>query len=479
MTALRASVIGSGPNGFAAAITLAEAGHDVTVLEAQAEIGGGVRSAELTLPGYIHDVCSAIYPFGRTSAFFAREQQALQRHGLRWVEPRYAIGHPLDGQPAVLLEREIAATVAGFDDAHDAAAYRSLLEPVVSRWSDLMPHLLTSFHVPLNPLTALRMARFGLRAVQPAARVVRRFRGERARALFAGAAAHAILPLDEAVSAATALIMLATAHVDGWPMVAGGAGNLSAALAARLEELGGRVEVNHEIASLADLRDTDVAVFDVMPESLAKICTGQLPAGYAKRVASYRHGAAVFKLDIALDGPPPWADARLLDAGTVHVGGTFEEIAASERAVGDGHVPERPFVMLAQQSLFDPTRAPAGGHTVWAYCHVPNGSSADMTEPILGQVERFAPGFRDRILATTVTRPADLQARNANYVGGDIGGGRFDLGQLFARPARPLDPYSTPNRRIYLCSAATPPGPGVHGMSGYNAALSALRRLDR
>jgi phytoene dehydrogenase-like protein len=477
MTRRTAVVVGSGPNGLAAAITLAESGHRVTLFEAQPDIGGGVRSAELTLPGYIHDVCSAIYPFGRISPFFAGQAGALERHGLRWIEPRYSIGHPMDDGNAVFVERDVDATAAGLDDEHDARAYRTLVAPIVDHWAELSPHLLTSFNVPLNPVTALRMARFGLLAVQSAVRVAGRFRGPRARALFAGAAAHAILPLDEPVSAATPLLMLASAHVDGWPMVGGGAGKLSQALAARLVALGGEIRTDTRIGAYEDLPRHDVAFFDVMPRALVRICGDRLSPGYRQRLDGYRHGAGVFKLDIALDGAPPWTDRRLLEAGTVHLGGTLEEIAAGERAVGDNRIADRPFVMLAQQSVFDPGRAPAGRHTVWAYCHVPNGSDADMTEPILGQIERFAPGFRSRVLAITRTGPADLQAHNENYVGGDIAGGRFDLRQLFTRPARPLDPYSTTNRRIYLCSSATPPGPGVHGMSGYHAAISAMHRV--
>jgi phytoene dehydrogenase-like protein len=472
----RAVVVGSGPNGLAAAITLAEAGLKMTVLEAESEIGGGVRSAELTMPGFIHDVCSAIYPFGRISQFFAREQAGLHEHGLRWVEPRYAIGHPLDDQPAVLLERDLDATVAGFADERDADAYRALLRPLVDNWDELGPHLLNSFNVPLNPVVALRMARFGVQALQSATRLAGRFRGHRARALFAGAAAHAILPFDEPISGATPMIMLATAHLDGWPMPAGGAGRLSAALASRLTSLGGGIETGARVDDYAQLPEHDIVLFDTMPEAMARICGEALRPRYREHVSRYRHGSAVFKLDIALDGPPPWKDARLLEAGTIHVGGSFEEIAASERSVDDGKPSQRPFVMVAQQSLFDPSRAPEGKHTIWAYCHVPNASSVDMTQPILDQLERFAPGFRSRIIAMAVSTPADIQARNANYVGGDIAGGRFDLGQLFSRPARPLDPYSTTNRRIYVCSAATPPGPGVHGMSGYHAAMRALRR---
>ena len=474
MSALKVVIVGSGPNGLAAAITLAEAGCHVTVLEAQPEIGGGVRSAELTLPGYIHDVCSAIYPFGRISPFFAAHRAALERLGLRWVTPPWAIGHPLDDQPAVFLTGGVDETARGLNG--DGPAYRSLIGPVAEHWGALAPHLLSSFNVPLNPIVALRMARFGWHALQSAERVARRFHGVRARALFAGAAAHAILPLDEKVSAATALMMLASAHVDGWPLVAGGAGMLSAAMAARVRELGGRIETSAPVRRLGDLPAHDLVVFDTMPSAMAALGGERLTAGYRSKLDRYRHGPGVFKLDLALDGPIPWRDERLLAAGTVHLGGTFEEIARSEAEVGNGRIPEAPFVLLAQQSLFD-RRAPEGHHTVWAYCHVPKSSIDDMTEPILRQIERFAPDLRDRILEVARMSPAELELHNANNIGGDIAGGRFDLGQLFNRPARPLDPYSTPDPRIFICSSATPPGPGVHGMGGYHAAVSALRRL--
>ena len=467
--------MGSGPNGLAAAITLARAGQRVTLLEAVDSVGGGARSAELTLPGFVHDVCSAIYPFAELSPFF--KSVDLAARGLRWLVPPLAIGHPLDDGTSVVLERDLEATALGFGNQHDADAYRSLLGPLVEHLDELLPHLLAPFHVPLRPVLALRMAAFGLTAIQSATQVGRRFHGERARALWAGASAHAILPLTEPLSAATGLIMLATAHAGGWPIPEGGAGRVSGAMAEEFRALGGQIETGRRVDRLSDLPEHEIAMFDVAPTALARIARDSLPAGYARRLERYRYGAAAFKLDIALDGPVPWRDERLLEAGTVHLGPTLEDIARSELDASNGLHSPRPFVLLAQQSLFDGTRAPAGKHTVWAYCHVPNGSAVDMTEPVLRQVERFAPGFRERILAQVATGPAEMEEANANYVGGDIACGRFDMGQLFTRPSwRILDPYSTPNHRLYLCSAAAPPGPGVHGMSGHNAARSALRR---
>ena len=470
-----AVVVGSGPNGLAAALTLARAGRSVHVIEAAGTIGGGTRSAELTLPGFIHDVCSAIHPFGRTSPFFAGLGDALERQGLTWLEAPVAIGHPLDDGTAVLAWRDLEATAAGL--GVDARAYRSLLGPIARHWQGLLPDVLAPFHIPRSPLRAAGLAHFGFDALQPASLVARRFHGERARALFAGASAHSIIALSEPLSAAAGLLMLASAHADGWPFPAGGAGRIPEALGAEIRRLGGTIETGREVRTLADLPAHRVALFDTAPRGLVAIAGDRLPAGYRRRLEGFRHGAGVFKVDLALDGPVPWRAEGLMQAGTVHLGGAFEEIAASEAAVARGQVPERPFVLLVQQSLFDPSRAPAGKHTVWAYCHVPNGSTVDMTEPILAQVERFAPGFRDRILGMHVLGPAALEAYNANDVGGDIGGGRVDLRQLFTRPVLRRDPYSTPDPSLFLCSASTPPGGGVHGMCGALAARSALRRL--
>ena len=475
--AVDAVVIGSGPNGLAAAITLAREGRSVTVLEAADTPGGGVRSAERTLPGFIHDTCSAVHPFGRISPFLAGLD--LTRHGLRWVEPRWSIAHPLDDGTAVLVERDVGATADRLGGA-DGAAYRGLFGPLVDGWPTLQRDVLAPFHVPLRPDRALALARFGWPAIQSAARLARRFDGQRARALIGGAGAHSILALTEPVSGAAALVMLASAHADGWPFPAGGAARLTEALVAELEGHGGTVVTGAAVARMDDLPLHRAALFDVSPRSLAAIARNRLPGAYRRRLERFRHGPGVFKLDLALDGPIPWRATGVAEAGTVHLGGTFEEIARAEGAVANGSMPERPFVLLVQHTPFDPTRAPAGGHTAWAYCHVPNGSTVDMTEPILDQVERFAPGFRDRVVGISALDPAELEAYNPNYVGGDIAGGRSDLLQLFTRPSlRLFDPYATPDPAIYLCSASTPPGGGVHGLPGWYAAQSALRRLDR
>ena len=474
--AVDAVVVGSGPNGLAAAITLARAGLRVTVLEAADEPGGGSRSAELTLPGFVHDVCSSIHVFGRISPFFADLQPALAAHGLRWIRPPAALGHPLDDGSAVLLRGDVDETARGLGG--DGDAYRDLFGWMVDAAPTLLPDLLGPFHVPLSPPRALRMARFGLLGLQPATRVARRFRGDAARALFAGIAAHSILPLTEPVSAAAGLVLGAAAHVDGWPFPEGGAGMLPRALVAELEALGGRVETGRRVASADELPPHRIALFDTSPGGLAGIAGDRLPAGYRRRLEGFRHGPGVFKLDLAIDGPIPWRAPELLDAGDRpprwHARGDRPRRGRGRRRPRPGSA-----VRAADPaSLFDPTRAPTGRHTVWAYCHVPNGSTVDATDRIVGQIERFAPGFRDRILASAATGPARIEAANANNVGGDIAGGRFDLRQLFTRPSlRILDPYSTPNPAIYLCSASTPPGGGVHGVSGMLAARSALRRL--
>jgi phytoene dehydrogenase-like protein len=475
-TEVDAVVVGGGPNGLAAAIEVARRGYSVTVIEAASTVGGGSRSAELTLPGFVHDVCSSIHVFGRTSPFMVAAN--LEARGLRWIDPPAALGHPLDDGTAVMIRGGVDRTAAGLGDKADADAYRRLFSPLVEAWESLLPDLLGPFHVPLAPKRAIRLARFGWQGIRPATRIARRFRGVRARALLGGAMAHSIIGLNEPISAAAGLVLLGGAHADGWPFPEGGAARLPELMADELRALGGSIVLGRRIGRHDELPAHRVALFDVMPKHLAAIAGAKLPAGYRRALERYRHGAGVFKVDLAIEGIIPWKAAELVDAGTVHLGGTFEEIARSEAAIARGQAPDRPFVLLTQTSQFDRTRAPEGRNTVWAYCHVPNGSDVDMTEPILRQIERFAPGFRERILATAVSGPAMLEVYNPNNVGGDIGGGRLDLGQLFTRPTRRfLDPYATPNRSIFLCSSATPPGGGVHGMCGFHAARSALSRL--
>jgi phytoene dehydrogenase-like protein len=468
-----AVVVGSGPNGLAAAIALARAGASVRVLEARDTIGGGMRTAELTLPGFLHDVCSGCHPMGEVSPWF--RSMPLEQHGLRWIHPPASVAHPLDGQPAVLLRRSLADTTADLGD--DARAYENLFAPFLRTPYELLGDLLGPLRVPRHPL---QMARFGLPGLLPATLFLRaRFRGARARALLAGCAAHSIMPLERPLTAAVGMIFALTGHLTDWPVAAGGSQAIGAALASYLCTLGGRIETGCMVRSPDDLPASRVVLFDTSPAQLADIVGPLLPAGYVRRLRRYRYGPGTFKLDWALDGPIPWRDPRCLEASTVHVGGTLEEIAAGEAAVWRGDHPERQFVMVVQQSQFDPGRAPAGKHTGYAYVHVPAGSTIDLTDQIERQIERFAPGFRDRILARHVMRSTDLQDDNPNYLGGAINGGVPDLGQFFTRPVARLDPYSTPNPRLFICSASTPPGAGVHGMCGFFAARSALRRLDQ
>jgi phytoene dehydrogenase-like protein len=466
-----AVVIGSGPNGLAAAIALAQAGVSVLVLEAHDEVGGGTRSAELTLPGFVHDVCSAVHPMGILSPFF--RTLPLAEHGLRWRHPRASVAHPMPDGPAVMLYRSLERTGEGL--GRDARAWSRLVGPFLDDPHALLGDVMAPLRVPDHPL---RMLRFGLRAALPASLFARLwFRGERARALFAGCAAHSILPLGQPLTSALGALFAITAHVEDWPVAEGGSSAISRALASLLRSLGGRIETGHRVERLGQLPDARVVLFDTSPEQLARIAGDALPAGYRRRLARYRYGPGVFKLDWALDGPIPWRDPACREASTVHVGGTLEEVCASERDMYRGRHAEKPFLILCQQSECDPTRAPAGRHTGYAYCHVPHGSTVDRTGAIERQVERFAPGFRDRILARHAMTAADFERYNPNYKGGAITGGVADALQLWNRPVTRLDPYSTPNPRLFLCSAATPPGGGVHGQCGWWAARSALRRL--
>lgn len=462
-------VVGSGPNGLVAAITMARAGRRVLVLEARDTPGGGVSSAALTLPGFTHDLGSAVHPFGVASP--ALRGLPLAARGLRWIHPPAPVAHPLDGGRAVTLERAIAATAAGL--GRDGAAYARLMAPVVRGWERVAPAALGPLRWPRHPVA---LARFGLRALWPAALLARAlFRDEPARALFAGIAAHACLPLERSPSAAIGLVLGAIGHAYGWPIPAGGAQAIADALVAHLRSLGGEVVTGAHVRSLDELPPARAVLCDVAPARLLDLAGDRLPPAYRRALGRYRHGPGVFKLDWALEAPIPWASPACGRAATVHLGGTLDEIAAAERAPWAGEAHPRPYVLLAQPSRFDPARAPAGRHTAWAYCHVPRGSTADMAAAIEAQVERFAPGFRARILARSAMGPAQLEALNPNLVGGDITGGVSDLAQLFTRPTWSLTPYRTPAPGLYLCSASTPPGPGVHGLCGLHAARTALR----
>lgn len=465
-----AVIVGSGPNGLAAAITLATAGRRVLVIEGRETIGGGTRSAALTLPGFVHDVCSAIHPLGVASPFF--RDLPLAKHGLAWVFPPAAIAHPLDDGSAILVERSVEATAAQLGP--DAAAYRRLLGPLAADWRNVLAEMLGPLRFPRHPLSLLR---FGPPALLPAASLARLlFRGDRARALFAGMSAHAIMPLEWPATAAFGLVLGILAHAVGWPMARGGSQQIADSLAAHLRSLGGEIVTGQWVGRMDDLPAAAATLFDVTPRQLESIAGDRLPATYRRKLRGYRYGPGVFKVDYALDGPAPWRAAACLRAGTVHLGGTLDEIAASERAIWQGEHAAHPYVLFVQQTPFDPTRAPAGKHTAWAYCHVPHGSTVDMTAAIEAQIERFAPGFRDRILARSTLNAAEMAAYNPNYIGGDINGGVQDLRQLFTRPVASRSPYTTPASGIFLCSSSTPPGGGVHGMCGYFAAQAAQRR---
>ncbi len=469
---LDAVVIGAGPNGLAAALTLARAGRSVRVYEAADTIGGGTRTQELTLPGFRHDVCSTILPLTAASPFFRTVD--LGARGVELVHPDAPVAHALDGGRAAVLERSVATTAGGLGEPHDAKAWRSLFGPLTRDAGKLSGELLRPIvHLPRHPLA---LARFGLPALRSTTGLTRgRFRGDAAAALFAGLAAHAMLPLDRPLSASFGLVLGAYAHAVGWPMIRGGSSAVADALAAEIGALGGEFVVGQRITSIDELPRSRVVVFDTTPTALAAIAGDRLPARTRRGYEAFRYGPGVFKVDWALDGPVPWTADGLRRAATVHLGGTVDDIAASEAEVAAGRHPDRPFTLLVQYHPWDTSRAPEGRTTAWAYCHVPNGSDVDMTGRIEAQVERFAPGFRDRILARSTHSPAQMEAHDANYVGGDINAGVSDIRQLFFRPIPALDPYHA-GPGLYLASSSTPPGGGVHGMSGYLAARSALRR---
>jgi phytoene dehydrogenase-like protein len=464
-----AVVIGAGPNGLAAAITLAQAGRSVIVYEAHTIAGGGARSCELTLPGYLHDVCSAIYPLAVGSPFF--RSLPLAQHGLQWIHPPAPLAHPLDDGTAVIIERSIDATAANLAD--DAACYGRLLDYFCARWDGLAVDLLGPPRLPRRPWA---LARFGFLGVRSAANFDRRyFTGVRARALFAGLAAHSMLPLEALGSAAFGLVLAMAAHSVGWPVARGGAQSLADALISYARALGVEIVTRRRIGALSELPKARAVLCDVTPRQLLALAEHALPDSFQRRLQNYRYGMGAYKVDWALSAPVPWRAAECARAATVHIGGTLEEIVLSERAAAHGEACERPFVLVAQPSLFDSTRAPPGKHTLWGYCHVPHGSSQTMLDRIESQIERFAPGFRDIVLARHTMGPAGLEQRNANLVGGDINGGAADLSQLFLRPSWRM--YGTPVKGLYLCSASTPPGGGVHGMCGYFAARRALSEM--
>ena len=461
-------VVGAGPNGLAAAIVLAQAGKSVAVFEANEEIGGGVRSAALTLPDFVHDICSAVYPLAIGSPFF--RSLPLAQHGLEWIQPPAALAHPFDDGTAIVVERSISETAAQL--AFDANSYEKLVGQFAADWDNLSHDLVGPIRWPNHPL---KVVQFGILALQPAKRFAeRRFRHERTQALFAGLAAHSMLPLENWGTAAFGLVLGITAHALGWPIVRGGAQRLSDALTSYLRSLGGKVFCQHPVKSLSDLPPSRVILCDVTPRQLLGIAGARLPSKYRETLKNYFYGMGAFKIDWALSAAVPWRARECSRAATVHLGATLAEIARSERLAWHGFQPDNPFVLLVQPSLFDDSRAPPGKHTLWAYCHVPNGSGFDMTARIESQIERFAPGFMQTILARRVSSPADLERRNANLVGGDINGGAASLQQLFFRPTRRL--YSTPDPSLYICSSSTPPGGGVHGLCGYFAARAALRR---
>ncbi len=463
-----AVVVGSGPNGLAAAILLQQNGLSVLLVEGKDTIGGGMRSAELTLPGFIHDVCSAIHPLAAASPFF--QTLPLKEHGLEYIYPDIAAAHPFDNGSAASLKHSIGETAGQF--GIDATTYSQLVSSVVNDWPAIASDVLGPMHYPKHPLA---MARFGLKALQSLTGITRGFNTEEAKGFFAGMGAHSMQPLNKPTTAAVALVLTVAGHLGGWPLPKGGSQQIADSLASYFISLGGKIETNTYITSLDQLPSANAVLFDVSPQQLLQIAGHKFSNIYRWQLERYRYGMGVFKVDWALDGPIPFRAEECRQAGTIHIGNTLTEIAAAEQQVWQGGHPEKPFVLLTQQSLFDPTRAPEGKHTGWAYCHVPNGSTVDMTDAIEKQVERFAPGFRERILARNTINSTQMQEYNPNYIGGDINGGVIDIGQLFTRPALRWSPYKTSAKGLYICSASTPPGGGVHGMCGYYAGKRALK----
>ena len=465
-----AIVVGSGPNGLTAAITLQQKGLSVLIVEAKNTIGGGLRSAELTIPGFQHDICSAIHPLAVASPFFS--SLPLHEHGLTFIQPKIAVAHPLDDGKSAVLSNSVEET-AGLLGS-DKNSYLKLIEPITKQWDALLPELLAPLHFPKDPVN---FAKFGLKALQPATWIANKFESREAKALWAGMAAHSIQPLSNLTTSAIGLVLMTAAHKQGWPIPKGGSQSLANALASYFMSIGGEIKTDFLVKSLDQLPSTKAILFDITPRQLLEIAGHRFSNIYKWQLEKYRYGMGVFKVDWALDGKIPFTSEQARDAGTLHLGNTFAEIAASELATSKGKHPEKPFVLLAQQSIFDDTRSPKGKHVVWGYCHVPNGSTKDMTDVIEKQVERFAPNFKERILARHTFNTVQLEEYNPNYIGGDINGGIIDLGQLFTRPALRYSPYRTSEKGLYLCSSSTPPGGGVHGMCGFHAAQRAWKDI--
>lgn len=465
-----AVVVGSGPNGLSAAIVLQHAGLSVLIIEGKETIGGGLSSAELTLPGFIHDVCSAIHPLAAGSPLFTK--LPLDKHGLEYVYPAFAAAHPFDDGSAAILKGTVEQTAYGL--GIDNSIYSELLSPLVRSWPGMAPDVLGPLRFPKHPID---MAAFGLNALQSASSLAGRFKTQQGRGLFAGMAAHSIQPLTNLATSAIGLVLLATGHIQGWPAPLGGSVKIADALASYFLSLGGKIQTALPVRTMNDIPSAKAILFDLTPKQILDIAGERFSPLYKWQLKRYRYGMGVFKIDWALDGPIPFTSPDARQAGTVHLGNTFEEIASNEFLTSQGQIVEKPFVLLAQQSLFDKSRAPEGKHTAWAYCHVPNGSTVDMTKAIEDQVERFAPGFKDLILAKHTMNTKEIEAYNPNYIGGDINGGIIDIGQLFTRPVISLSPYRTSAKGIYICSSSTPPGGGVHGMCGYHAAKQTLKDI--
>lgn len=465
-----AIIVGSGPNGLAAAILLQQNGLSVLLLEGKSEIGGGLRTAELTLPGFKHDICSAIHPLAVASPFF--ETLPLALHGLEYIFPEIAAAHPFDDGTAAVLLKSVTETARLLGE--DEQAYLDLMQPVVKNWPLIAADVLGPLHYPKHPLL---LAQFGLPAIMPSTRLVKKFKTKEAKGLLAGMAAHSMQPLSNIATSAIALVLMAQGHLKGWPVPKGGSEQIAKALASYFVSIGGEIKTGSYVESLNQLPSSHAVLFDITPKQLLKIAGHKFSPLYKWQLERYRYGAGVFKVDWALDAPVPFKAEAVKQAGTVHIGNTFEEIALGEQLIWKGKHLDKPYVLLAQQSTFDSSRAPAGKHTAWAYCHVPNGSNKDMTGIIEQQVERFAPGFRDTILAKHTFNTAQLEEYNPNYIGGDINGGVIDIGQLFTRPVLRASPYKTTAKGLYICSSSTPPGGGVHGMCGYHAAKKALKDI--